>query len=136
MSTFNDSCDTVMYDLKGAYPATPNALRSLVRSVSFDRAAECATVRDTFSFATPSAFESPIVTYAKMEKCADGRSMDLSKSAVRMKVTFEAEGGEWDLVEKTIENPGRPSPLRLAVRFRAPVKEGSVEWRLSPEGKK
>ena len=132
MSTFNDSCDTVMYDLKGAYPATPNALRSLVRSVSFDRAAECVTIRDTFAFDAPGAFESPIVTYAKMEKCADGRSMDLSKSAVRMKVTFEAEGGEWDLVEKTIENPGRPSPLRLAVRFRAPVKDGTVVWRFAP----
>ena len=43
-----------------------------------------------------------------------------------------AEGGEWDLVEKSIENPGRPSPLRLAVRFRAPLKEGTVVWRFSP----
>ena len=130
-SEFSDACDTVTYDIKGAYPATTNALRSLVRSVSFDRAAECVTVRDTFSFATPGAFESPIVTYAKVEKGADGRSMILSKSAARMDVTFEAEGGEWDLVEKSIENPGRPSPLRLAVRFRTPVKDGSVVWRFA-----
>ena len=47
-------------------------------------------------------------------------------------VCSSAEGGEWDLVEKTIENPGRPSLLRLAVRFRAPVKEGTVTWRLAP----
>ena len=132
MSTFNDSCDTIQYDLKGAYPAVTNGLRSLVRSVSFDRAAECVTIRDTFAFDAPGAFESPIVTYAKVEKGADGRSMILSKSAVRMKVTFEVEGGEWDLMEKTIENPGRPSPLRLAVRFRAPVKDGTVVWRFSP----
>jgi hypothetical protein len=57
--------------------------------------------------------------------------MILSKSAARMDVTFEAEGGEWDLVEKSIENPGRPSPLRLAVRFRTPVKDGSVVWRFA-----
>ena len=131
-SAFSDACDTVTYDIKGAYPATSNALRSLVRSVSFDRVAACVTVRDTFSFATPGAFESPIVTYAKVAKEADGRSLLLSKSAARMKVTFEVEGGEWELVEKSIENPGRPSPLRLAVRFRAPVKEGAVVWRLSP----
>jgi hypothetical protein len=132
MSAFNDTCDTIQYDLKGAYPAATNGLRSLVRCVSFDRAVECVTIRDTFAFDAPGAFESPIVTYAKVEKGADGRSVVLSKSAVRMKVTFEAEGGEWDLVEKSIENPGRPSPLRLAVRFRAPVKDGTVVWRFAP----
>ena len=132
MSTFNDSCDTIQYDLKGAYPAVTNGLRSLVRSVSFDRAAECVAIRDTFAFDAPGAFESPIVTYAKVEKGADGRSFTLTVGKARMKVTFEEEGGEWDLVEKAIENPGRPSPLRLAVRFRAPVKDGTVVWRFAP----
>ncbi len=135
-SEFSDARDTVTYDLKAAYPATSNAISSLVREVSLDRVAECVTLRDTFAFATPGSFESAFVTYAKVEKGADGRSLILSKSAARMKVTFEAEDGEWDLVEKSIENPGRPSPLRMAIRFRAPVKEGAVVWRLSPECKK
>ncbi len=135
-SEFTDACDTVTYDIKGAYPATTNALSSLVREVSLDRGAECVTLRDTFAFVTPGSFESPIVTYAKVEKGADGRSFTLAAGKTRMKVTFEVKGGEWDLVEQSLENPGRPSPLRMAVRFRAPVKEGSVEWRLSPEGKK
>ncbi len=135
-SEFTDACDTVTYDIKGAYPATTNALRSLVREVSLDRGAECVTLRDTFAFVTPGSFEAAFVTYAKVEKGADGRSFTLAVGKTRMKVTFEVKGGEWDLVEQSLENPGRPSPLRMAVRFRAPVKEGSVEWRLSPEGKK
>ena len=134
MSAFNDTCDTIQYDLKGAYPAATNGLRSLVRCVSFDRAVECVTIRDTFAFDAPGAFESPIVTYAKVEKDADGRSFTLAVGKARMKVAFEVEGGEWDLVEKSIENPGRPSPLRLAVRFRAPVKEGTVVWKFRVQG--
>ena len=131
-NTFNDACDTVVYDIKGAYPAVSNGVRSLVRSVSFDRAAECVTVRDAFAFETPRAFESPIITYAKVEKGVDGRSVILVKSSARLKVSFEVEGGEFDIVEDAIENPGLPSPLRIAVRFRAPVKAGAVVWRFAP----
>ena len=131
-SDFSDACDAVTYDLKGAYPATSNGVSSLVRSVSLNRAAECIMVRDSFAFDAPGTFESPIVTYAKVEKGADGRSAVLTRDKARMKVSFEVEGGEWELAEQTIENPGRPSPLRIAVRFRAPVKQGSVAWRFAP----
>ena len=112
-TSFSDACDEVSVDLTGAYPAASN-LVSLVRTFTFDRGARRFTVRDAVRFSKPSAFESATVT----------RTPDKLKGRLKTSAT----GGEWEESTEVIEDPGRASPHRTAVRFRKPVTDGSVEF--------
>ena len=48
-------------------------------------------------------------------------------------MTIAVQGGEWELQEEEIENPGKPSPKRLAVAFAQPVAAATVSFTLKEE---
>ena len=110
---------TVVLDLTKAYDVP--ALKSLVRTFAYDRAAKTFTVTDKVAFAQPTAFESPFNTYLKASNPSCKGKIGWN---VRPEVT--AAGGAYELVEEDIANPGRIAPRRVAVRFTAPVLEAEV----------
>ena len=135
-TTFADDRDEFVIDLANAYAKPP---KRLVRTATFVRGdAPSATVRDDVAFVKPTAFETAFVTYGEVEKSSDGKSlvvMATSKGGdrtARLRVDVEATGGDWEWASETIENPGRPSPHRWAVRFAAPVREATVTFAMRP----
>ena len=116
---FTETCDTVVLDLAGAY-ACPT-LTKLERTFVFDRKAKTATVTDAVTFSKPTAFESPYMT--------------TEPDSLKGHVTIAATGGEWTLAEDTFDNPGRPTPHRVAVRFAKPVTDATVAMTFVCEGK-
>ena len=131
---FGEWRDELVYDISKGYAAKP---KKLLRKFELDRAAGRAAVSDEVEFDAPSEFESAFVTCSKAELDADGNTLHLTAQsggrAVRVKVHVEATGGEWRMAEERIDNPGRRSPLRFAVRFLKPVASASVRFVFSRE---
>ncbi|MBP5510536.1 MAG: hypothetical protein J6Z49_06430 [Kiritimatiellae bacterium] len=122
---FTDAEDAITIDYTAAY-AVPS-LKSLLRTMTFNRETQTVSITDKAVFNTPTTFEVPVITYRNYEKQADAmrftfrkesgrRTMSLSVSA-SAPISFKAE---------EIENPGRPSPRRLAFAFESPVTEATL----------
>ena len=107
---FTDAKDTVVLDIAKAYDCP--TLAELTRTFSFDRAARTATVTDHVRFTAPTDFESPIMT--------------TRPDRLKGRYSVAATGGDWEEVEEKMENPGRDTPYRRAIRFKAPVTEATV----------
>jgi hypothetical protein len=120
---FTDSTDMIDLELKAAYPVPE--LKSLRRKYTHDREKRVITISDTVSFSSPQTFSTPLVTYLDVKREGDD-VIYLHGNGKCVMVQLEAEGGKWQLEEEEIENPGRPSPKRLAVTFDKPVSEASV----------
>ena len=124
---FTDAKDTVVLDLSGAYAV--KGIRCLVRTSVFDRAARSFTVSDEAEFDRPMAFDVPIITYCAVERGATPGEFTLKGArGVAASVAVSASGGEWELQEKIIENPGRPAPRRIAAAFTRPVAKAAVAF--------
>lgn len=124
---FTDAKDTVVLDLTACYPVSN--LVSLVRTMTFDRAARTATVADEVKFSAPTAFESPLVTSADVVFDYDPARLRLQRSKREgIDVTATVSGGDWSWATELIENPTKPSAKRLAVRFAAPVTAAKVAF--------
>jgi len=128
-AVFEDARDRLELDLKAAY-AVPS-LTGLRRTYVHDRAARAIEITDTASFATPQTFSTPLVTYRDVFRKGSG-TLYLQGGTNCVEVRIEAEGGPWRLDEETIENPGKPSPRRLAVTFEKPVTDVRVRFRITP----
>lgn len=114
---FADACDTIRLDLSDAYPCLRDGGGSLVRTVTFDRAAGTVAIRDDFRSKTPRTFDSPAIT-------------ELPECPLSAMVT---EGGAWHMERDDIENPGYPTQHRHSVTFDAPVAAASVTWTFKGE---
>ena len=124
---FTDGKDVIELDLAACYPVSN--LVSLVRTMTFDRKARSVTVADKVAFAAPTAFETPIVTYADVSFDYDPTKLTLRRSKSRsMDVTAKVTGGDWQWATELLDNPGKPSAKRLAVKFTQPVKAASVAF--------
>ena len=136
--TFADDRDELVLDIAKAYPNPP---QRLVRTATLTRGdAPSVTIRDEVAFAEPKAFETAFVTSGEVEKSADGRALLVTartkdgKRTARLRVAVETTGGgDWTWASETIENPGRPSPHRYAVRFVRPVKAATVAFVMTPQ---
>ena len=111
-TSFTETCDTVVLDISAAYDCP--TLKKLERTFVFDRTAKAATVSDSVVFSAPTAFESPYLTTLP----------DELKGHVRISAT----GGAWKLAEDSFDNPGKPTPHRIAVRFDGPVTAATVTF--------
>ena len=127
--------DEIVLDIAKAYANPP---KRLVRTVTLGRGdAPSVAIRDEVAFDEPKAFESAFVTYGEVEKSEDGRTLLVTarakdgKKTVRLRVAVETAGGDWSWTTETIENPGRPSPHRWAVRFDSPVRTATVAFVMS-----
>ena len=116
-TVFTETCDTVVLDLSAAYDCP--TLTKLERTFVFDRTAKTATVTDVVAFSAPTAFESPYMTTLP--------------ERLKGHVAIRATGGAWTLAEDSFDNPGKPKPHRVAVRFDAPVTAATVSFVFSAD---
>ncbi len=106
-------------------------LTGLRRTFTHDRAARSIEIVDEASLAAPQSFSTPLVTYREVTR-KDAGTLYLHDGARCVEVRIEAEGGPWRLDEELIENPGKPSPRRLAVTFQKPVTAARVRFLITP----
>jgi len=122
---FAEAKDVLVLDLTAGYACSN--LVSLVRTMTFDRTARAVTVADEVKFSSPTAFESPIVTYADVVFDYEPSKLALRKSKGRqLDVSVATTGGAWTWATELVDNPGKSSAKRLAVRFAKPVSSASV----------
>ena len=122
---FTDAKDTVEIEYAAAY-AVP-ALKSLVRTLSFDRVKDELTVSDRVVCSEPTAFEVPVITYRTWKKNADATVFNFDKSPKtyrKLKMNV-ASSAPVKFSTDTIENPSRPDVQRLAFTFAEPVTEAT-----------
>jgi len=127
--TFDDALDRLELDLTAAYPVPE--LTGLRRAYVHDRAARAIEITDEIRFASPQAFSTPLITYRDVSR-RDNGTLYLHDKTRCVEVKIEPEGGSWHLDEERIENPGKPSPRRLAVTFDKPVAAARVRFRITP----
>ena len=129
---FTDGCDTLVLDLTAAYDV--QALKSLVRAVTFDRKTGVITMSDAVSFSEPSSFEVPVVTYREYEKDEASGHFEFKKSnrnlRRRMKLDVSASA-PLEFKDEKIENPSKPDVTRLSFSLREPVADATVTMRFS-----
>ncbi|MBO5939747.1 MAG: hypothetical protein J6R18_00935 [Kiritimatiellae bacterium] len=118
---FTDAKDIIEIDYTSAYDVP--ALKSLVRTMVFDRSAISVTIADKVEFSEPTSFEVPVITYRKWE--ANGKtdrfSFRKSDNAYRiMKMEVKASESV-KFADEKIENPGKPDVTRLKFAFENPV---------------
>ena len=123
---FTDGRDTITYDLTRAYDAPD--LKSLVRTVVFDREKKAIEIEDAVEFLKPSSFEVPIVTYRDCEGDADsGKFVLCHPDGERsLEVTVSASM-PFVLRDEKIENPGRTTVTRLGFALAAPVVKATMK---------
>ena len=125
-TSFTEGVDTIALDCTAAYDVPD--LKSLVRTLVFDRRKGTATITDKVSFAKPMQFEVPVITYRDCVKAAGGMHFTFKKPAGKRTMKLDVKASAPVVFkESAIDNPGRPSPKRLAFSFASPVKEGTVE---------
>lgn len=126
--SFTDKKDVLVLDCTAAYPSA-KTLRSLVRTMEFDRERGCVSMADRAEFSEPTAFEVPVVTY---RDCArGGAEMEFAikkdgKSRRRLKMRVTASD-ELEFREEKVENPPRPSVRRLAFALARPATTAVVK---------
>ena len=120
---FTDAKDTIVIDLTKAYKV--KTLKSLVRTMTFDRAKETITIADHVEFTAPTAFEEPVVTYRAWEKDAEAKRFTFSKPKGQRRMRMAvASSAPYAFSTDEIENPSRPKVQRLSFAFKEPVLKG------------
>jgi hypothetical protein len=104
-----------------------------VRTFIHDRNQGVISVCDEVEFKTACEFDSPLITYSDVVKNADNTGLKLvdSQNKGALDVKFEVEGGAWKLDEDIIENPSRPSPKRIAIKFNDKLLKAKVKMSFS-----
>ncbi len=124
---FTADTDRVVFDLRLAYDVP--ALRRLEREFLFDRrGAGSVTITDQVEFATPSAFESALITLGKV--AINGSQVRLSDGAAVLAVEVSVEGAALAISTDTIDQP--PHPTRLALRCQGDVRQATIRVVLRP----
>ena len=103
------------------------ALKSLRRTLTFDRVKDTLTVTDKVVCSEPTAFEVPVITYRTWKKNADATHFVFDKSAkTSRKLKMDvASSAPVKFSTDTLENPSRPDVQRLAFAFAEPVTEAT-----------
>ncbi len=122
---FSDAEDSIAIDCTSAYDVP--ALKSLVRTMAFNREKNTVTITDKAAFSEPTTFEVPVITYRKWAKDADKMHFSFNKEkgdrTLGLDVTASAPV---EFKSEKIENPDKPSPERLAFAFAQPVVEATI----------
>jgi hypothetical protein len=130
-TTFSEREDVVVLDLAGAY-AVP-ALKSLVRTFTLRRGAKPEIeIRDDVEFATPSAFESALITFEKFREKDGALRVGEGDHALRVQVAASAP---WKLRPETLEEnlPHKKKPTRLGLALEQPVTRATLTVTIRPE---
>ena len=130
MSTdFTDKADTLVFDLKGGYDVP--TLQSLERTFVYSRKGEGSlTVTDRATFSEPTEFETAVMTIAEWKETREG-VYEFRDGEDAVRVTIEADGPiAIESVEIKEDVHTKRPPVRLGVRFAAPVTEATVTVRV------
>ncbi len=124
-TSFSDAEDVISIDYTAAYDVP--ALKSLVRTMAFNREKNTVTITDKATFSEPTSFEVPVITYRKWTKDADKMHFSFNKEkGNRMMGLDVTASAPIEFKSEKIENPDRPSPERLAFSFTQPVVEATL----------
>lgn len=126
---FSSIRDCLLLDLTAAYPVPE--LGSLTRRFCYDRRKQVIEILDEAVFTKPQTFSVPIVTYQKVFRRGDD-TLFLYDAKHCVQVQVAVEGGAWQMTQEEIENPGRPSPTRLAFSYDLPVAAARVRFLIQP----
>ncbi len=127
--SFSDERDVLVLDCTAAYPSA-KTLKSLVRTMTFDRVRGGVSISDRAEFTKPTAFEVPVVTYRDCERIG-GAEMEFAlkkggKGRRALKMCVSASD-TLEFREETIENAPRPSVRRLAFSIARPAVTATIE---------
>ena len=131
---FNDQTDTVVLDLRAAYPVT--GLTKLERTFVFSRVGRGSlTVTDKVELDEATAFETALITFSEWER--NGNCLRIGSNDSAVNVEIDSHGADFTLEDTEIhENLSRGRvPIRLAVKIDQPVTSAQVTLTITPAGK-
>ncbi|MBO4287702.1 MAG: hypothetical protein J5985_06005 [Kiritimatiellae bacterium] len=128
---FTDAEDVLTIDYTAAYDVP--SLKSLLRTMTFNRVTKTLSIADKVAFTEPTTFEVPVVTYRDYEKQPDAMRFKFKKTGGKRTMSLDVAASEAiSFRMEEIENPGRPSPRRLAFSFDSPVTEATLTTTFAP----
>ncbi len=128
-TAFGDALDRLVIDFADAY-AVPELTR-LVRTFEHDRVSRSFVVEDYVEFRSPQTFETALVTYEKVfRRDVDTFVVHDASACLEIDVAVDAACA-WDAGTETIENPGKPSPTRLAFRLAKPITTARIRFTIT-----
>ena len=129
---FTDEADTLVLDLRAAYPM--EGLKKLQRTFVFSRkGAGSLTVTDEVEFAAPQSFATALVTFYKWRK-ADGDRLLVGEGAEAVRVEIATGGHKFEIEAEKIEEdlPGGRIPTRLGINLIEPVTRATMTLTITP----
>ncbi len=124
-TNFTADEDSITLDCTAAYDVP--SLRSLVRTMVFNRRRNTITITDKVSFKEPTAFEVPVITYREWVPEDGAMRFEFrnpkGKRTMSLDVTASAS---FFMSSENIENPGRPSPCRMKFAFEKPLADAEI----------
>ena len=122
---FTDSVDSITIDYTAAYDVP--ALKSLIRTMTFNREKCEVTITDKVAFNAPTSFEVPVITYRDYSRRGDSMHFTFNKTSGRRTMALDVSASApVSFKMEEVENPGRPSPKRMAFSFNEPVLEATL----------
>ncbi|MFH1918317.1 MAG: heparinase II/III family protein [Planctomycetota bacterium] len=129
---FSDAVDTVVLDLRAAYPV--DGLEKLERTILFSReGAGRLTVTDEVRFATTQTFAEALVTFSDWRQ-AGPKELVVGEGPAAVLVELATDGPEFRVEAEKIEEdlPGGHIPTRLAINLAEPVAAATVTLTITP----
>ncbi len=128
---FSDEADTLVLDLRAAYPV--EGLKKLERTFVFSRAGQGSlTVTDQVELERETPFETALITFSKWS--VDGRRIRIKSGDAPVDVVVDAGGASFTMDDTEIHEDlsrGRV-PVRLAIRLSRPVTSAQVTLKITP----
>jgi hypothetical protein len=129
---FTDSTDTIVLDLRKAYPV--EQLESLERTFVFSRKGSGSlTVTDEVQFSSPQSFGVALVTFSDWTQSRDDRLL-VGKDADTLAVGIATNGPKFTVGAEKIEEdlPGGRIPTRLGIELAEPVRQATITLTIAP----
>jgi hypothetical protein len=129
---FTDQADTLVLDLRSAYPV--KELQTLRRSFVFSReGAGSLTVTDEVRLGSPGEFETALITFEPWKQISPGKLV-VGTGANAVQVDIDARGQKYQVNSQEIHEdlPGKRIPVRIGLAFTEPVTEGIICLTIKP----
>jgi len=123
---FTDEADTLVLDLRSAYPV--KELKSLQRTFVFSREGSGKlTVTDEAAFSSPQTFGTALITFSKWRRSGDDvLVIGDGSDAVRVTISAKPAGFKLESSELKDDLPGGLVPARLGIELTEPATEATI----------
>jgi hypothetical protein len=129
---FTDKADTLVLDLSAAYKV--KSLKRLVRTFVYSReGAGSLRVTDEAEFASPTTFETPLVTFDKWRR-VDPSHLRIGEGDGAVDVEIDTAGASMQIRPDEIQEDlhGHAPPTRLAIELTDPVDKATITATIRP----